>query len=58
MARTRETTTKDIVDAVCRAAREASARMGQAGTTQKNAALAAMAKGLRDRAKWLSYNFV
>ena len=53
MTRTRTTPTKDIVDAVCRAAREASAHMGRAGTAQKNAALAAMAKGLRDRAKWL-----
>ena len=39
--------------AVCRAAKEASARMGRAGTAEKNEALAAMAGGLRDRAEWL-----
>ncbi len=39
--------------AVCRAAKEASARMGRAGTAEKNEALAAMAGGLRGRAEWL-----
>ncbi|MGB3097073.1 MAG: glutamate-5-semialdehyde dehydrogenase [Candidatus Deferrimicrobiaceae bacterium] len=53
MAEKRATTTEEIVNAVCRGAREASARMGRAGTAEKNAALIAMAKGLRDRAQWL-----
>jgi len=53
MAETRTTTTEEIVNAVCRGAREASARMGRAGTAEKNAALVSMAKGLRDRAVWL-----
>src|SRR4030066_807759 len=50
----RETpTTREIVIGVCRAAREASARMGTASTSEKNAALAAMARGLRGQAQWL-----
>jgi len=53
MARTRTTPIEDIVNAVCRAAREASARMGRAGTAEKNTALLGMAGGLRNRAKWL-----
>jgi glutamate-5-semialdehyde dehydrogenase len=53
MAETGTTTTEEVVTAVCRAAREASARMGRAGTAEKNAALLSMAKGLRDRAQWL-----
>ncbi len=53
MARTRTTPIEDIVNAVCRAAREASARMGRAGTAEKNTALLGMAGGLRDRAEWL-----
>ena len=53
MAETRTTTTEEIVIGICRAAREASARMGRAGTAEKNAALAAMAGGLRERAQWL-----
>ncbi len=53
MAKTRTGSTEEIVNAVCRAAREASARMGRAGTAEKNAALSAMAGGLRDRAEWL-----
>jgi glutamate-5-semialdehyde dehydrogenase len=53
MGETRETTTGEIVSAVCHAAREASAHMGRAGTAEKNAALVSMAKGLRDRAQWL-----
>jgi glutamate-5-semialdehyde dehydrogenase len=53
MAETRTTTTEEIVTGICRAAREASARMGRAGTAEKNAALAAMAGGLRERAEWL-----
>jgi glutamate-5-semialdehyde dehydrogenase len=53
MTETRTTTTEEIVLGVCRAARAASARMGRAGTAEKNAALTAMVKGLRDRAGWL-----
>src|SRR3990172_4217998 len=50
----RETpTTREIVIGVCRAAREASARMGTASASEKNAALAAMARGLRGQAQWL-----
>jgi glutamate-5-semialdehyde dehydrogenase len=50
----RETaTTREIVIGVCRAAREASARMGRASASEKNAALAAMARGLRGQAQWL-----
>ncbi len=43
-------TTKTAVDKVCRAAKAASAEIGRAGTAAKNAALAAMAKGLRAQA--------
>ncbi len=46
------TTSRSVAD-ICRAAREASTRLGSAGTAQKNQALAAMAKGLVDRAEWL-----
>ncbi|HEU5361589.1 MAG TPA: glutamate-5-semialdehyde dehydrogenase [Candidatus Deferrimicrobiaceae bacterium] len=46
-------TTRELVFEVCRAAREASARLGRASTREKNAALSAMAKGLRERAGWL-----
>ncbi len=53
MTETRTNTTREIVSGVCRAARAASARMGRAGTAEKNAALSAMAGGLRDRAGWL-----
>jgi glutamate-5-semialdehyde dehydrogenase len=53
MAEKGTTTTGELVLGVCRAAKEASARMGRAGTAEKNAALAAMAAGLRDRAEWL-----
>jgi glutamate-5-semialdehyde dehydrogenase len=50
----RETaTTREIVIGVCRAAREASVRMGRASASEKNAALAAMARGLRGQAQWL-----
>ncbi len=38
------------MEKVCRAAKEASADIGRAGTAAKNAALAAMAKGLRGQA--------
>jgi glutamate-5-semialdehyde dehydrogenase len=41
------------VTEICRAARDAAAVLGSAGTAQKNAALAAMSKGLVDRAEWL-----
>jgi glutamate-5-semialdehyde dehydrogenase len=46
-------TTREIVTGVCRAAREASVRMGRASASEKNAALAAMAKGLRGQSQWL-----
>jgi glutamate-5-semialdehyde dehydrogenase len=41
------------VERVCRAAKEAAARLGKADSSRKNAALAGMAKGLRDRSDWL-----
>ncbi|NJD61100.1 MAG: glutamate-5-semialdehyde dehydrogenase [Deltaproteobacteria bacterium] len=44
---------RDGVERVCRAAKEASAPMAHADASRKNAALAAMAKGLRERAEWL-----
>jgi len=53
MTATGTATTREIVIGVCRAAREASARMGTASASEKNAALAAMAKGLRGQAPWL-----
>lgn len=43
-------TTKTTVENVCRAAKAASAGIGRADTAAKNAALAAMAKGLRGEA--------
>jgi glutamate-5-semialdehyde dehydrogenase len=46
------TTTRSVSD-ICRAARGASVLLASAGTTQKNQALAAMARGLVDRAEWL-----
>jgi glutamate-5-semialdehyde dehydrogenase len=46
-------TTREIVIGVCRAAREASLRMGRASASEKNAALAAMARGLRGQSQWL-----
>jgi glutamate-5-semialdehyde dehydrogenase len=46
-------TTREIVIGVCRAAREASVRMGRASASEKNAALAAMARGLRGQSQWL-----
>src|SRR3972149_2602734 len=53
MEATGPTTTREIVVGVCRAAREASARMGRASAPEKNAALAAMARGLRGKTPWL-----
>jgi glutamate-5-semialdehyde dehydrogenase len=47
------TTIKESVERVCRAAKEAAARLGKADSSRKNAALAGMAKGLRDRSDWL-----
>ncbi len=47
------TTTSRTVAEICRAARDASALLASAGTTRKNQALAAMAKGLVDRTEWL-----
>ncbi len=44
------TTTKTAVEKVCRAAKAASAEIARADTAAKNAALAAMAKGLRGQA--------
>lgn len=46
------TSTRSVAD-ICRAAREDSAILACAGTAQKNQALAAMARGLVDRAAWL-----
>jgi len=43
------TTIRESVLSACRAAREASARIGSAGTADKNRALLAMADGLRKR---------
>lgn len=42
---------RESVLSVCRAAREASARIGEAGTAEKNQALLAMARGLRERSE-------
>ncbi len=53
MARTGMSETREIVLGVCRAAREASSRMARATAAEKNAALAAMAGGLREREGWL-----
>ncbi len=53
MTGTGRSATGEIVLGICRAAREASARMGRAGAAEKNAALAAMARGLREREGWL-----
>jgi len=47
------TTIKDSVERVCRAAKEAAAYLGKADSSQKNAALAGMAKGLRERSEEL-----
>src|SRR4030065_1357007 len=46
-------TTREIVIGVCGAAREAPGRRGRASASEKNAALAAMARGLRGQAQWL-----
>ncbi|HEY3489559.1 MAG TPA: glutamate-5-semialdehyde dehydrogenase [Candidatus Deferrimicrobiaceae bacterium] len=46
------TSTRSVAD-ICRAARKDSAILACAGTAQKNQALAAMARGLVDRAAWL-----
>ena len=46
-------TTREIVIGVCRAAREASVRIGSASASEKNAALSAMARGLRGQSQWL-----
>jgi glutamate-5-semialdehyde dehydrogenase len=43
------TSIRESVLSVCRAAREASARIGRAGTAEKNQALLAMARGLREQ---------
>jgi len=45
--------TKEAVERVCRAAKAAAAGMARADASRKNAALAAMAKGLRARSEWL-----
>ncbi|MGE5752334.1 MAG: gamma-glutamyl-phosphate reductase, partial [Deltaproteobacteria bacterium] len=44
---------RDGVERVCRAAKEAAVPMARADASRKNGALAAMAKGLRERAEWL-----
>lgn len=45
------TSIRESVLSVCRAAREASARIGSAGTAEKNQALLGMARGLRERSE-------
>jgi len=45
------TSIRETVLTICRAAREASARIGSAGTAEKNRALLAMAAGLRERSE-------
>jgi len=45
------TSIRESVLSVCRAARDASARIGGAGTAEKNQALLAMARGLRERSE-------
>lgn len=47
------TSIKESVERVCRAAKAAAAGMARADASRKNAALAAMAKGLRARSEWL-----
>jgi glutamate-5-semialdehyde dehydrogenase len=44
---------RDGVERICRAAKEAAAPMARADASRKNAALAAMSKGLRERTEWL-----
>ncbi len=53
MTATGAATTREIVIGVCRAAREASARMGRASSSEKNTALSEMAKGLREQSQSL-----
>jgi glutamate-5-semialdehyde dehydrogenase len=48
-----KTSIKETVEQVCRAAKEAAVRIGKADSSTKNAALAGMAKGLRERSEWL-----
>jgi len=48
-----DTAIKNSVEQICRAAKEAAARLGRADSSKKNAALAGMAKGLRGRSEWL-----
>jgi glutamate-5-semialdehyde dehydrogenase len=47
------TSIKRSVEQICRAAKEAASRIGRADAARKNAALAGMAKGLRERSEWL-----
>jgi glutamate-5-semialdehyde dehydrogenase len=47
------TSIKESVERVCRAAKAAAAGMARADASRKNAALSAMAKGLRGRSEWL-----
>ena len=42
---------RNSVNEVCRAAREAAARIGHAGASEKNRALSAMARGLREQSE-------
>ncbi len=44
---------KESVERVCRRAKAAAADLARADASKKNAALASMAKGLRERAEWL-----
>jgi glutamate-5-semialdehyde dehydrogenase len=48
-----ETTIRDSVLQACRAAKEAARDMARADADKKNAALSAMARGLRKKAAWL-----
>ncbi|MBP2686498.1 MAG: hypothetical protein H6Q81_1403, partial [Deltaproteobacteria bacterium] len=43
-------TTEGLVERICRAAKAAAPPLARSGTTARNEALRAMARGLRDRA--------
>ena len=47
------TSIKESVERICRRAKAAAAELARADASKKNAALAAMARGLRERAAWL-----
>ena len=46
-------TTEALVERICRTAKAAAPPLARAGTTARNDALRAMARGLRDRAEFL-----